>query len=169
VALISPIVQRWLDDARADPEGFWDRAARELPWFRTWDRVFEWTPPTFRWFIGGQTNLCHNALDHHVARGRAGHAALIYINERGDRAVYTYAQVLYEVKRIAAALRGLGIRKGDRLTIYMPTSPEAIMLMLATVRIGAIPCGVLSVSGASGPGYRIGASGSKADCTADVT
>ena len=53
--------------------------------------VFEWTPPTFRWFIGGETNLCHNALDHHVAHGRGGHTALIYVNERGDRAVYTYA------------------------------------------------------------------------------
>ena len=169
MALISPIVQRWLDDARADPEGFWDRAARELPWFRTWDKVFEWTPPTFRWFIGAETNLCHNALDQHVARGRAGHAALIYINERGDRAVYTYAQVLYEVKRIAAALRGLGIRRGDRLTIYMPTSPEAIMLMLATLRIGAIHSVVFAGFGASALGDRIAASGSKAVFTADVT
>ena len=163
------MVQRWIDDARTDPEGFWDRAARELPWFRTWDKVFEWTPPTFRWFIGAETNLCHNALDHHVARGRGGHAALIYINERGDRAVYTYAQVLYEVKRIAAALRGLGIRKGDRLTIYMPTSPEAIMLMLATVRIGAIHSVVFAGFGANALGDRIAASGSKAVFTADVT
>ena len=102
MALITPVVQRWIDDARNDPDAFWDRAARELPWFRTWDKVFEWTPPTFRWFIGAETNLCHNALDHHVESGRGGHAALIYVNERGERAVYTYAQVLHEVKRIAA-------------------------------------------------------------------
>jgi acetyl-CoA synthetase len=169
VSLITPVVQRWLEDARDDPEAFWDAAARQLPWFRTWDRVFEWTPPTFRWFLGAQTNLCHNALDHHVAHGRAGHAALLYINERGERAVYTYAQVLHEVKRIAAALRGLGIRKGDRITIYMPTSPHAIMLMLATVRIGAIHSVVFAGFGANALGDRIAASGSKAVFTADVT
>ena len=167
--LITPVVQRWLDDARRDPERFWDRAARELPWFRTWDKTFEWTPPTFRWFIGGETNLCHNALDHHVANGRGGHAALIYLNERGERAVYTYAQVLYEVKRIAAALRGLGIRKGDRVTIYMPVSAEAVMLMLATVRIGAIHSVVFAGFGANALGDRIAASGSKALFTADFT
>jgi len=162
-------VQRVLDEARRDPDGFWDRAARELSWFRTWDTVFEWTPPTFRWFIGAETNLCHNALDHHVANGRGGHAALMYFNERGDRAVYTYAQVLYQVKQIAAALRGLGIGKGDRVTIYMPTSAEAIMLMLATVRIGAIHSVVFAGFGANALGDRIAASGSKAVFTADVT
>ena len=104
MTLITPVVQRWLDDARSDPEAFWDRAARQLPWFRTWDKVFEWTPPTFRWFVGAQTNLCYNALDHHVANGRAGHAAIMYFHERGERAVYTYAQVLHTVKRMAAAL-----------------------------------------------------------------
>ena len=167
--LITPVVQQWLDDARRDPDGFWDRAARQLPWFRTWDKVFEWTPPTFRWFIGGETNLCHNALDHHVANGRGGHTALIYVNERGDRAVYTYAQLLDEVKRVAAALRGLGITKGDRVTIYMPTSAEAVMLMLATVRIGAIHSVVFAGFGANALGDRIAASGSKAVFTADVT
>jgi acetyl-CoA synthetase len=168
-SLITPTVQRWLDDARRDPEGFWDRAARQLPWFRTWDKTFEWTPPTFRWFIGGETNLCHNALDHHVAHGRGGHAALIYLNERGERAVYTYEQLLHEVTRVAAALRGLGIGKGDRLTIYMPTSAEAVMLMLATVRIGAIHSVVFAGFGANALGDRIAASGSKALFTADVT
>jgi len=169
MSLITPVVQRWLEDARDNPEAFWDAAARQLPWFRTWDEVFEWTPPTFRWFLGAQTNLCHNALDHHVSHGRAGHAALLYINERGERAAYTYAQVLHEVKRIASALRGLGIRKGDRITIYMPTSPLAIMLMLATVRIGAIHSVVFAGFGASALGDRIAASGSKAVFTADVT
>ena len=169
MTLITPVVQRWIDDARENPEAFWDRAARALPWFRTWDKVFEWTPPTFRWFVGAQTNLCHNALDHHVANGRAGHAALMYFNERGERTVYTYAQVLREVKRIASALRGLGIRRGDRVTIYMPTSPEAIMLMLATVRIGAIHSVVFAGFGATALGDRIAASGSKAVFTADVT
>src|SRR3954470_10373950 len=166
---MNPIVQRWLDDARADPVGFWERAAEELPWFRHWDRAFEWTSPTFRWFAGAETNLAWNALDHHVAHGRGGHAALIYFNERGDRAVYTYAQLLFEVKRIAASLRALGIRKGDRLTIYMPTSAQAIMLMLATVRIGAIHSVVFAGFGANALGDRMAASGSRLVFTADVT
>ena len=122
--LITPIVQRWIQDGRLDPEGFWERAASQLPWFRRWDRVFEWNPPTFRWFVGAETNLAHNALDHHVDDGRGGHAALVYFNERGDRAVFTYAQLLHGVKRVAAALRGFGIRRGDRLTIYMPPCPS---------------------------------------------
>ena len=104
-SLITPVVQRWIEDGRRDPDGFWERAARELPWFRTWDQVFEWTPPTFRWFVGAETNLAYNALDHHVAHGRGGQAALIYVNERGERAVYTYAQLLFEVKRVATSLR----------------------------------------------------------------
>jgi acetyl-CoA synthetase len=166
---VGPIVRRWIDDARRDPEAFWDRAARELPWFRTWDRVFEPDPPTFRWFVGGRTNLAHNAIDRHVAGGRGGQAALVYLNERGERAVFTYAQLLHEVERLAAALRGLGIRKGDRVTIYMPTSPEAVMLMLAVTRIGAIHSVVFAGFGAKALGDRIEASGSRLVFTADVT
>ena len=138
MTLITPIIQRWIDEGRRDPEALWARAADDLPWFRRWDRVFEWDPPTFRWFVGGQTNLGFNAVDRHVLDGHGGRAALIYFNERGERVVQTYAQLLHEVKRIAAALRGLGIGKGDRITIYMPPCPESIALMLATVRIGAI-------------------------------
>ena len=167
--LVNPIVRRWLDDGRSDPEAFWDRAARELHWFRPWDRTFVWSPPTFRWFEGGQTNLCFNALDLHVARGRGGHAALVGLNERGDCRVFTYAQLLSQVERLAAAMRGLGIGKGDRITIYMPTCPEAILLMLAAVRIGAIHVVVFAGFGSGALGDRIRASGSKAVFTADRT
>ena len=169
MSLVTPVVQKWIDEGRRDPEAFWARAARELPWFRAWDRVFEWTFPTFRWFIGAQTNLSYNALDHHVERGRGGHAALIYLNERGERRVFTYASLLFEVVRAAAALRALGIRKGDRLTIYMPTSPEAIILMLATARIGAIHSVVFAGFGARALADRLVASGSRAVFTADIT
>src|SRR3712207_8200871 len=127
MAMVTPLVRRWLEEGARDPEGFWDRAARELPWFRTWDRTFDWTSPTFRWFIGGRTNLAWNALDHHAATGRGGHAALVYLNERGERRVFTYAQLLHEVKRVCASLRALGIGRGDRITLYMPTCPEAIV------------------------------------------
>ena len=76
--------------------------------------MLDWNPPTFKWYVGAQTNLAYNALDHHVKRGWGGHTALIYINERGERRVYTYAHLLHEVEKVAAALRGMGIKKGDR-------------------------------------------------------
>jgi len=167
--LVNPIVRRWCREATADPERFWARAAEELPWFRTWDRVFDWQFPTFKWFSGAQTNLAYNCLDHQVAHGRAGQAALIYVNERGERRLFTYAQLRREVERIAAALRGMGIEKGDRLTVYMPTCPEAIMVMLATVRIGAIHSVVFAGFGAGALGDRIRASGSRLVFTANVT
>ncbi len=167
--LIGPVVRRWLSDASADPDGFWAEAAGRLPWFRTWDRVFEHEYPTFRWFVGGQTNLAHNCLDRHVRGGRAGHAALIYANERGERRVFTYGQLARQVERAAAALRGMGIGKGDRITIYMPTCPEAIVAMLATVRIGAIHSVVFAGFGAGALADRISASGSRLVFTADVT
>ena len=106
---IDPVVREWRRQATEAPEAFWAAAAEQLPWFRRWDRVLDWTPPTFRWFGGGQTNLSYNCLDHHVAHGRGGHPALIATDERGGRRVYTYAALLEETKRLAAALRGLGV------------------------------------------------------------
>jgi acetyl-CoA synthetase len=169
IDLINPIVRRWCREAQEQPEAFWARAAGQLPWFRPWERVFEWEFPRFRWFIGGQTNLAYNCLDAHVQRGWGGHAALIYVNERGDRQLFTYAQLTRQVERVAAALRGLGMQKGDRLTIYMPTCPEAIVLMLAAARIGAIHSVVFAGFGAGALGDRIRASGSRLVFTADVT
>jgi acetyl-CoA synthetase len=169
MSLVTPTIQRWIDDARRDPDAFWARAAQELPWFRPWDKVFEWNAPTFKWFVGAETNLSHNAIDRHVAAGQGGRAALVYINERGERRVQTYAEFLHEVKRIAAALRGLGARKGDRVTIYMPPCPESIALMLAIVRIGAIHSIVFAGFGAKALADRIAASGSRFVFAADVT
>jgi acetyl-CoA synthetase len=167
--LINPLVRRWLREARDDPEGFWDRAAQQLPWFRRWDTVLESDPPTFRWYAGAQTNLASNALDHHIRAGGGGRAALIYLNERGERRVYTYAQLRSEVERAAAALRGMGIGKGDRITIYMPTCPEAVIVMLAAVRIGAIHSVVYAGFGAGALADRIAASGSRLVFTCDAT
>jgi acetyl-CoA synthetase len=167
--LMNPIVRRFVEAGREDPDGLWARAAEELPWFRRWDTTFEWTYPQFRWFAGGRTNLAWNALDRHVRAGRAGHAALVYANERGERRVFTYGQLLHEVRRVAAALRGLGIGKGDRVTVYMPTCPEAIALLLAIVRIGAVHSVVFAGFGAKALGDRVEASGSRLVVTADVT
>ncbi len=166
---LNPVVQRWLNEAKQDPDGFWGRAAEQVPWFRKWDHVFEWNPPTFKWFAGGETNLAYSALDQHVKRGWGGHTALIYVNERGERRLFTYAQLKHDVERVAAALRGMGIQKGDRLTVYMPTCPEAIILMLATVRIGAIHSVVFAGFGAKALADRIQASGSRLVFTTDIT
>lgn len=166
---MNPSVERWLKYAADESDKFWAEAAEELPWFRKWDEVFEWQPPTFRWFIGGQTNLAYNCLDHHVTNGRGDHTALIYANERGERQTFTYTEMKARVERISAALRGLGMDKGDRLTIYMPVCPESIMLMLATVRIGAIHSVVFAGFGAGALSDRIMASDSKLVLTADVT
>src|SRR5262249_45867900 len=167
--LIPPAVRRACEEAKRDPESFWSEAAKAVPWFQKWDRAFDWTPPTFRWFSGGKTNLAWNAVDHHVAAGRGGHAALAAVNERGQRRVYTFSQLKYEVARVAAAMRGMGVTKGDRVTIYMPTIPEAIFTMLAAVRIGAIHVVVFAGFGAGALGDRIAASGSRLVFTSDIT
>src|ERR671925_901539 len=167
--LINPVVNRWCREAQEHSDAFWARAAARLHWFRPWDRVFEWEFPTFRWFVGGRTNLAYNCLDYHVQRGWGGHTALIYVNERGESQLFSYAQLTHEVERVAAALRGMGIQKGDRVTVYMPTTPEAIMLMLATVRIGAIHSVVFAGFGAGALADRIRASGSRLVFTADIT
>ena len=168
MAAVNPTVHRWVQNAREAPEEFWASAANELPWFRKWDRVFDWDFPSFRWFPGAQTNLAYNCLDHHVANGRGDRTALIYVNERGERRRFTYRELTAEVERTAAGLRALGIGKGDRVTIYMPISPEAIMAMLATVRIGAIHSVVFAGFGAGALAERIRASGSRVVFTADV-
>ncbi len=87
-------MERKLSEVREHLEAFWAREAQRLHWFRYWNKVFEWEyPERYRWFLGGETNLCYNALDRHVERGLGGKAALIYANERGERQVFTYAQL----------------------------------------------------------------------------
>jgi acetyl-CoA synthetase len=160
------LYRRSLDDS----EAFWLDAARRLDWSRPPDRALELRePPTFAWFTGGRTNLAVNALDRHIAAGRGDTTALVALDERGGRRSLTYRELLDHVERVAAGLRGLGIGLGDRLTIYMPTSTEAIVAMLATVRIGAIHCVVFAGFGAGALGDRIRASGSRLVFTADVT
>ena len=164
----SATVMQWVEEGRRDPEAFWERAASELTWFRKWDRVFVADPPTFRWFEGAETNLAHNALDRHVAAGDGERTALIYFNERGERVAFSYSELLAHVTRVAAALRALGVEKGDRITLSMPTCPEAVMLMLACTRIGAIHSVVFAGFGAQALADRISASGSRVVFTADA-
>ncbi len=166
---LDPKVVAWRREATEDPEGFWGRAAEALPWFRRWERVLEWEPPTFRWYRGGLSNLAYNCVDHHVKTGAGERTALITENERGEQRTYTYAQLHDEVKRVGAALRGLGIKKGDRIAIYMPTCAEAIVLMLAAVRIGAVIIVVFAGFGAGALGERIRLAGARAVFATDVT
>jgi acetyl-CoA synthetase len=165
----NPLVNALRYRSESDPDAFWSQEAARLHWFQPWKKVFEWTPPEFTWFSGGRTNLSYNCLDRHVASGRGGHAALIYENERGDRRVFTYHQLWSEVKRTAAALRGLGVRRADRVAIYMPTMPEAIIAMLACTRIGAIHIVVFAGFGSGALSERIRLSEAKVLLTADVT
>jgi len=123
-----------------DPEGFWAAAAEDIYWDRRWDRVLDSTrEPFYRWFVGGMLNTCYNTLDVHIERGRGKQLALVYDSPvTGIVRAYTYRELRDEVARFAGALSRHGIEKGDRVIIYMPMVPEAIVAMLACARIGAV-------------------------------
>ncbi|MET0440792.1 MAG: propionate--CoA ligase [Casimicrobiaceae bacterium] len=123
----------------ADREGFWRERAALVDWQTPFTSVLDYSRPPFaRWFVGGRTNLCHNAVDRHLA-ARGDQAALVYIStETGQEARYTYRELFVEVNACAGALRELGVGRGDRVLIYMPMIPEAVFAMLACVRVGAI-------------------------------
>ncbi len=120
-----------------DFEAFWAGWAEELDWFRKWDTVLEWNPPHARWFDGGKLNVCHNCIDRHLDGPRRDRPALLWEGEPGDRRTFTYAELAEQVGRFANVLRDLGVKKGDRVAIYLPMIPEAAFAMLACARIGA--------------------------------
>jgi acetyl-CoA synthetase len=124
--------------AAADREAYWEAWARELDWFEPWQKVLEWNPPFAKWFVGGKLNVSHNCLDRHLDGPRREKVALLWEGEPGDTRSYTYAELHREVSRFANALKGLGVARGDRVTIYLPMIPEAAVAMLACARIGAI-------------------------------
>jgi acetyl-CoA synthetase len=124
--------------ADQDPEGFWSEQADALHWDERWDQVLDWSNPPFaKWFVGGKLNVSDNCLDRHVTTARRTKAALIWEGEPGDTRTLTYWDLYREVQRFAAALKRHGVRKGDRITIYMPMVPEVAIAMLACTRIGA--------------------------------
>jgi propionyl-CoA synthetase len=126
--------------ARRDPEGFWAAAADDVHWERRWDRVLDASrPPYYRWFAGGRLNTCYNALDVHVDRGRGKQLALIYDSPvTGTGRSFTYLELRDQVALFAGALRRQGVEPGDRVVLYMPMVPEAVIAMLACARIGAV-------------------------------
>src|ERR1051326_1569806 len=125
-------------DAGRDPEAFWASFANELEWSKKWDRVLDWQPPHAKWFVGGRINASANCLDRHVRGPRRNKAALIWEGEPGDRRTLTYFDLYRQVSAFANVLKSLGIRKGDRVAIYLPLIPELAIAMLACARIGAI-------------------------------
>ena len=125
---------------RADPEGFWAEAAQAVDWFKPADRIFDAESGVYgRWFVGAECNAAYNCLDRHVAAGRGQQPAILYDSPvTGAKRTLTYAELLDDVETFAAALRRLGVGKGDRVAIYMPMVPEVAVAMLATARLGAI-------------------------------
>jgi len=124
--------------AKADREAYWADWAKQLEWMKPWDRVLEWTPPHAKWFLGGKLNATVNCLDRHVKGGKKDKVALIWEGEPGEVRRITYGDLLTEVCRCANALKSLGVKKGDRIAIYMPMVPEVAVAMLACARLGAV-------------------------------
>ncbi|ACK67478.1 acetate/CoA ligase [Rippkaea orientalis PCC 8801] len=126
------------EKAKADPQAFWaDLAEKELHWFKKWDQVLDWQPPFAKWFVGGKLNISYNCLDRHLTTWRRNKAAIIWEGEPGDSRTLTYGELHREVCQFANAMKQLGVKKGDRVGIYMPMIPEAAIAMLACARIGA--------------------------------
>jgi acetyl-CoA synthetase len=155
------------EEAAADPEAFWSGWAKQLDWIEPWQTVCEWNPPHAKWFVGGKLNVSANCLDRHVRTARRNKAAIIFEGEPGDSRVLTYYDLWREVCQFAGALKGLGVGKGDRVTIYLPMIPEAAVAMLACSRIGAIHTVVFGGFSADSLRERMNDSGSKVLITAD--
>ncbi|MCS6287072.1 MAG: acetate--CoA ligase [Nitrospira sp.] len=152
----------------ADPEAFWSGVARELDWFTPWSKVLEWNYPFAKWFVGATCNISYNCLDRHVKNGRKNKVAVIWVGENDTERVFTYGQLYRQVNRCANALKKLGLKKGDRVTIYLPKIPEQIVAMLACARIGVIHSVVYSGFSAPALASRIHDAESHLVITADV-
>ncbi len=164
-------VKDWSEVARkadADLEGFWAAEAEELEWYRKWDEVLDDSKkPFFKWFKGAQTNIVHNCLDRHQRTWRKNKLSLVWVGEKGEVRTYSYFALNRDVAKFANVLKAMGVKKGDRVTIYMPRIPEIVIAMLAAAKIGAIHSvvyGGFSVEALQG---RIEDSESKVVVTAD--
>ena len=152
----------------ADPEGFWSDVAKELVWFSPWTKVLEWNYPWAKWFVGATCNIAYNCLDRHVKTWRKNKVAIIWVGENDQERVITYGELYRQVNRCANALKTLGLKKGDRVTIYLPKVPEQIVAMLACARIGVIHSVVYSGFSAPALASRIQDAECKLVITADV-
>lgn len=126
------------EEAEKDRISFWAKQASCLEWFRPWERVLEWTPPHAKWFVGGTLNACYNCLDRHMETDVRNKTALIWEGERGEKISLSYAELFLKVNQFSNVLKSFGIEKGDKVAIYLPTIPEAVIAMLSCARIGAV-------------------------------
>jgi acetyl-CoA synthetase len=159
--------ERLRKEAADAPEEFWARMAEELHWFKRWDKVLKWDAPHAEWFVGGLTNISYNCLDRHLSTERRTKTALLWEGEPGDARAFTYEELHREVCRFANVLKKLGIRKGDRVALYMPLIPELAIAMLACARIGATHSVVFGGFSAEALKDRINDAGCKLVVTAD--
>ncbi|MHA7300742.1 acetate--CoA ligase [Pseudarthrobacter sp. MDT1-22] len=158
-------------EADAGRPAFWAKKARELlTWSKDFDQALDWSNPPFaKWFVGGEVNAAYNALDRHVENGLGGRVAIYFEGEPGDTRTYTYAQLTEEVKKAANAFESLGVGKGDRVAVYLPMIPEAIITLLACARIGAVHSVVFGGFSADALRSRIEDAEAKLVVTADGT
>ena len=158
-------------EADADRPAFWAKQARELlTWSKDFSQALDWsTPPFAKWFVGGEINAAYNALDRHVEDGHGDRVAIYFEGEPGDTRTYTYAQLTEEVKKAANAFESLGVAKGDRVAVYLPMIPEAVITLLACARIGAIHSVVFGGFSAEALRSRIDDAEAKLVVTADGT
>jgi len=152
--------------ANADFVSFWDEQAKNLSWFKEWEKTLDWNPPFARWFIGGLLNASYNTLDIHQNE-KSEKPAILWEGENGETRVLTYGDLLVQVCKLSNALRSLGVQKGDRVTIYLPMVPELPISMLACARIGATHTVVFSGFSSASLRDRIDDSKSKVIITAD--
>jgi acetyl-CoA synthetase len=124
--------------ARADRVAFWEECAKRLEWSTPWKKALVWECPYAKWFVGGKINASYNCLDRHIKANLGNKTALFWEGENGDKKIFTYAEIFLEVNKLANAIKSLGIKKGDRVAIYLPMVPEAVFSMLACARIGAV-------------------------------
>ncbi len=153
-------------DASLDFVSFWDKQAKNLSWFSPWEKTLDWNPPFAKWFVGGTINASYNALDIHQ-QNKAEKPAILWEGENGDSRILTYKDMWKQVQKLANALKSLGVKKGDRVTIYLPMIPELPISMLACARIGATHTVIFSGFSAAAIKDRIEDSKSKIVITAD--
>src|ERR687886_1765624 len=153
--------------AEADPEAFWAEQARAIDWFKPWNAVLEWDAPWAKWFVGAELNASYNCVDRHLKSWRRNKAAIVFEGEPGDSRVLTYRDLYREVNQCAAALKRLGVKKGDRVAIYLGMVPELAIAMLACARIGAPHTVIFAGFSADSIADRINDSGATFAITAD--
>jgi acetyl-CoA synthetase len=149
------------------PEKFWSKMSEGLHWFKPWKKLLNWRPPFAEWFVGGQLNVSYNCLDRHVLSGRRNKAAIIWEAETGEVVTITYQQLLTQVCKFSNVLKAEGVKKGDRVAIYMPMIPEAAVAMLACARIGAVHTVIFGGFSSQALIERINDCGAKLVVTAD--